>query len=73
MATENKQPSPADIAAMLTDRTSACAAREAIAGGACSGVNRSRRPDPKDSPDPAQSRQGRSRRSKAPSPSTTKS
>ncbi|MGQ4431451.1 MULTISPECIES: hypothetical protein [unclassified Streptomyces] len=35
MATENKQPSPADIAATLTDRTSACAAaREAIAGGA---------------------------------------
>ncbi|MCX4810598.1 hypothetical protein OG601_08180 [Streptomyces sp. NBC_01239] len=134
MVTEDKQPSPSGIAAMLTDQTSACAAaREAIAGGgevvvldregpqwmvagiawrrlattskrgqptlgldetveilarhrdeqlrtatidtpdrswfftvyfdatgtellACSGVNRSRSPDPKDSPDPVQPR-----------------
>ncbi|WP_329555312.1 hypothetical protein [Streptomyces sp. NBC_00696] len=34
MVTEDKQPSPSGIAAMLTDQTSACAAaREAIAGG----------------------------------------
>ncbi len=38
-----------------------------------SGVNRSRSPDPKDSPDPAQPRWGRSRRSEPPSPATATS
>lgn len=34
MVTEDEQPSPSDIAAMLTDQTSACeAARDAIAAG----------------------------------------